>query len=54
MILNEKFYAILKWTMFLATPVLTFVLGVVAAISTGDVTAIITAIIGGLGTLVVL
>lgn len=51
MILNEKFYAILKWTMLLATPVLTFVLGVVAAISTGDVTAIITAIIGGLGTL---
>lgn len=51
MVLNEKFYAILKWTMFLATPVLTFVLGVVAAISTGDVTAIITAIIGGLGTL---
>lgn len=49
--LPDKVYNILKWVMFLATPVCTFVLGVLAAIQTGDPSAIITAVIGGLGTL---
>lgn len=49
--LPDKVYNILKWIMLLATPVCTFVLGVLAAIQTGDVSAIITAVLGGLGTL---
>ena len=49
--LPDKVYNILKWVMFLATPVCTFVLGILAAIQTGDPSAIITAVIGGLGTL---
>lgn len=49
--LPNKVYNILKWVMFLATPVCTFVLGILAAIQTGDPSAIITAVIGGLGTL---
>lgn len=49
--LPNKVYDVLKWVMFLATPVCTFVLGILAAIQTGDASAIITAVIGGLGTL---
>ena len=37
--------------MLLATPVCTFVLGILAAVQTGDTAAIITAVLGGLGTL---
>lgn len=49
--LPDKVYLILKWVMLLATPICTFILGVLAAVQTGDVSAIITAVIGGLGTL---
>lgn len=49
--LPDKVYDVLKWVMLLATPVCTFVLGILAAIQTGDPSAIITATIGGLGTL---
>lgn len=49
--LPDRVYNVLKWIMLLATPVCTFVLGVLAAIQTGDVSAIITAVLGGLGTL---
>ena len=49
--LPDKVYIVLKWVMLLATPVCTFVLGVIAAIQTGDLSAIITAVLGGLGTL---
>ena len=49
--LPDKVYLILKWVMLLATPVCTFVLGILAAIQTGDLSAIITAVLGGLGTL---
>ena len=51
MVLNDKTYETLKWIMLLATPLCTFILGIYAAIQTGDVTAIITAVLGGLGTL---
>lgn len=49
--LPDKVYIVLKWVMLLATPVCTFILGIIAAIQTGDVSAIITAVLGGLGTL---
>lgn len=49
--LPDKAYDILKWIMFLAVPVGTFILGIIAAAQTGDVSAIITAVFGGLGTL---
>ena len=49
--LPDKVYIVLKWVMLLATPVCTFILGIIAAIQTGDISAIITAILGGLGTL---
>lgn len=49
--LPDKVYLILKWVMLLATPLCTFVLGILAAVQTGDVSAIITAVLGGLGTL---
>lgn len=49
--LPDKVYIALKWIMLLATPVCTFILGIIAAIQTGDVSAIITAVLGGLGTL---
>jgi hypothetical protein len=37
--------------MLLAGPVTTFILGIIAAANTGDVSAIITAVLGGIGTL---
>lgn len=49
--LPDKVYDILKWVMLLATPVCTFILGIIAAVQTGEVPAIITAVIGGIGTL---
>lgn len=49
--LPNQVYDILKWVMFLATPVCTFIIGIVAAVQTGDPSAVITAVIGGLGTL---
>lgn len=49
--LPDKVYDILKWVMFLATPITVFVTGLIEAIKTGDPVAIITAVIGGLGTL---
>ena len=49
--LPDKVYIVLKWIMLLATPVCTFILGIIAAIQTVDVSAIITAVLGGLGTL---
>ena len=49
--LPDKVYIVLKWIMILATPVCTFVLGILAAVQTGDPAAIITAVLGGLGTL---
>lgn len=49
--LPDAIYNVMKWIMLLATPVCTFVLGIIAAAQTGDVSAIITAVLGGLGTL---
>ncbi len=49
--LPDKVYDILKWVMLLATPVCTFILGILAAVQTGEIPAIITAVLGGLGTL---
>lgn len=49
--LPDKVYIVLKWIMLLATPVCTFILGILAAVQTGEPAAIITAVIGGLGTL---
>jgi len=49
--LPDKVYLILKWIMLLATPVCTFIIGVYEAFQTGSFAAIVTAIIGGLGTL---
>lgn len=49
--LPDNVYLILKWIMLLATPVCTFIIGVYEAIQTGSFAAIVTAIIGGLGTL---
>lgn len=49
--LPDKVYNVLKWVMLLATPVCTFVLGIIAAIQTGDISAIVTAVLGGIGTL---
>lgn len=51
MVLKDKVYETLKWIMLLATPVCTFILGVYSACQSGDVSAIITAVLGGLGTL---
>lgn len=49
--LPDKVYDVLKWIMLLAGPVTTFILGIIAAVNTGDVSAIITAVLGGIGTL---
>ena len=49
--LPDKVYIVMKWIMLLATPVCTFILGILAAVQTGEPAAIITAVIGGLGTL---
>jgi hypothetical protein len=49
--LPDKVYLILKWIMLLATPVCTFIIGIYEAIQTGSFAAIVTAVLGGLGTL---
>ena len=49
--LPDKVYDIMKWVMLLAVPVGTFILGIIVAVQTGDVSAIITAIFGGISTL---
>ena len=49
--LPDKVYDILKVVVWIAPPFLTFVLGLINAIQTGDLIAIVTAVIGGLGTL---
>lgn len=49
--LPDKVYDILKWVMFLGTPVASFIIGIIAAVNTGDPAAIITAVLGGLATL---
>jgi hypothetical protein len=49
--LPDKVYDIMKWVMLLATPVCTFIIGIISAVQTGDPASIITAVIGGLGTL---
>ena len=49
--LPDKVYDVLKWIMLLAGPVTTFILGIIAAANTGDISAIITAVLGGIGTL---
>ena len=51
MTLPDSVYIALKWIMLLAGPVCTFVLGIIAAVQTGDIAAIITAVLGGIGTL---
>lgn len=50
MILNDKLYRIMKWVNILAVPIATFLIGIVNAFMTGSIEAIITAIIGGAGT----
>lgn len=52
MTLPDKVYDVLKWIMLLAVPVGTFVLGIMSAVQTGDPVAIITAVCGGLETLI--
>ena len=47
----NRVYDILKVVVWIAPPFLTFVLGLINAIQTGDIIAIVTAVIGGLGTL---
>lgn len=49
--LPDKVYNVLKWVTILAVPLATFVTALIASIQTGDMTAIITTIISGLGTL---
>ncbi len=49
--LPDNIYLALKWIMILAVPLCTFVTALIASIQTGDTTAIITAVISGLGTL---
>lgn len=49
--LPDKVYIVMKWIMLLATPICTFILGILAAVQTGEPAAIITAVIGGVGTL---
>ena len=50
--LSDKTYYILKWVMILAAPFCTFITGIIQAVQTGDTVAIITAVLGGLGTFV--
>lgn len=49
--LPDKVYNVLKWVMILAVPLATFVTALIASIQTGDMSAIITTVISGLGTL---
>lgn len=49
--LPDKAYDVMKWIMLLAVPVATFIIGIIDAVQTGDVSAIITAVFGGISTL---
>ena len=49
--LPDRVYLILKWIMLLAVPVCVFITSIIDAIGTGNINSIITAVIGGLGTL---
>lgn len=49
--LPDNVYIALKWIMLLAVPACTFILGIISAVQTGDISAIITAVFGGVGTL---
>ena len=49
--LPDNVYLIMKWIMLLAVPVCVFITGIMDAVQTGSPSAIITAVIGGLGTL---
>ena len=49
--LPDNVYNVLKWVMILAVPLSTFVTSLIVSIKTGDITAIITTVISGLGTL---
>ena len=49
--LPDKIYDALKVIVWIAPPFLTFVLGLINAIQTGELIAIVTAVIGGIGTL---
>lgn len=49
--LPDKVYDVMKWIMLLAVPVATFIIGIIDAVQTGDVSAIITAVFGGISTL---
>ena len=50
--LSSKAYYILKWTMILAVPLCTFIIGIIQAVQTGDPIAITTAVLGGLSTFI--
>ena len=50
MIIPDKVYDVLKIVVWIAPGLLTLILGIINAIQTGDVIAIVTAVIGGLGT----
>ena len=49
--LNNRTYDILKFIMLFAPSVSAFIIGLVTAIMTGDWRAIVTAAVGGIGTL---
>lgn len=49
--LPDKVYIVMKWIMILAVPVCVFITGIIDAVGTGNINSIITAVIGGLGTL---
>ena len=49
--LPDKVYIVMKWIMLLAVPVCVFITGIIDAVGTGNISSIITAVIGGLGTL---
>ena len=51
MIIPDKVYDVLKIVVWIAPGLLAFVCGIINAIQTGDIIAIVTAVIGGLGTL---
>ena len=51
MIIPNRVYDILKIVVWIAPGLLAFVCGLINAIQTGDPIAIVTAVIGGLGTL---
>lgn len=49
--LPNKVYDVMKWIMLLGVPVGAFITSVIAAVNTGDPSAVITAVFTGLATL---